>query len=245
MAGSIGPYGACQADGSEYSGAYGAVMGEEQLAAWHRPRFELLCDCRGSGGASGGGGVDVLAMETLPCLAEVRALLSLLPSRPAARCWISLACGSGSALVSGEPVADAVREIARRDMAGQVQAVGVNCTAPHLVPALIRALRGAMAMAAGGGARRKRAIVVYPNSGEDWDSDGRVWVGESASEIWRLERDAGGVEVPLVQAPLVQAAREWVELAGEGGCLVGGCCRVGPQHIRCLSAHFGGGRTTS
>ena len=65
VAASVGPYGAALADGSEYRGDYGLSVAE--LARWHRPRLEVLADA----------GADVLALETIPCLAEVEALLSL------------------------------------------------------------------------------------------------------------------------------------------------------------------------
>lgn len=37
IAGSVGPYGACLHDGSEYSGAYISNVSRERLAEWHRP----------------------------------------------------------------------------------------------------------------------------------------------------------------------------------------------------------------
>ncbi len=66
VAASVGPYGAMLADGSEYRGDYGRTAA--QLRDWHRPRFEILADA----------GADVLAVETVPCLAEVQALVDLL-----------------------------------------------------------------------------------------------------------------------------------------------------------------------
>ena len=60
MAGSVGPYGACQHDGSEYHGNYVDHMTTEELIEWHRPRVvELLAS-----------GADILACETIP--AKVR-----------------------------------------------------------------------------------------------------------------------------------------------------------------------------
>ncbi|MDT8322407.1 MAG: homocysteine S-methyltransferase family protein, partial [Xanthomonadales bacterium] len=42
VAASIGPYGACLADGSEYHGEYG--VGKQELLEFHRPRIALLAD---------------------------------------------------------------------------------------------------------------------------------------------------------------------------------------------------------
>lgn len=83
VAGSIGPYGACQADMSEYTGAYVDCMSEEDFIEWHRPRLTALLEA----------GVDYLAFETFPALLEANAILRLLqqeaPHMPA---WISFSC---------------------------------------------------------------------------------------------------------------------------------------------------------
>jgi homocysteine S-methyltransferase len=52
VAASARPYGATLADGSEYRGRYGLSV--RDLAAWHRPRLEVLAEA----------GPDVLALET-------------------------------------------------------------------------------------------------------------------------------------------------------------------------------------
>ena len=66
VAGSVGPYGAMLADGSEYTGGYVDRMGVGDLRAFHRPRMELLADA----------GADVLACETVPAAAEAEALIA-------------------------------------------------------------------------------------------------------------------------------------------------------------------------
>ena len=56
VAGSVGPYGACQHDGSEYHGNYVDHMTHKELMEWHQPRVrELLTS-----------GADILACETIP-----------------------------------------------------------------------------------------------------------------------------------------------------------------------------------
>ena len=49
----------------------------------------------------------------------------------------------------------------------EVVAVGVNCTAPRFVESLIAEAASATA----------KPIVVYPNSGEGWDSRSGRWIG--------------------------------------------------------------------
>jgi homocysteine S-methyltransferase len=62
VAGSIGPYGACLADGSEYTGSYKDSISVPDLAEWHRKRFEIIVDQTAA---------DILAVETIPCMTEV------------------------------------------------------------------------------------------------------------------------------------------------------------------------------
>jgi homocysteine S-methyltransferase len=166
VAASVGPYGAMLADGSEYRGDYGLSVRE--LRQWHRPRLQVLADAGG----------DVLAVETVPCLAEVDALCAELDAL-GAPAWLAITC-AGTQTRFGEPAAEAFA------MAGECAAViatGVNCTAPADVLSLVR-----LAAAASG-----KPVVAYPNSGEGWDAAARAWTGSrgfAASDVRRWV-DAG------------------------------------------------------
>jgi homocysteine S-methyltransferase len=153
VAASVGPYGAVLADGSEYRGDYGLDV--TQLRRFHRPRLEILASA----------GADVLAVETLPCLAEVEAVVRELDSLDVPA-WLSVTCARGRTR-AGESLADAF------SMAGEctaVFAVGVNCLAPSEV-------RDAVALAV---SCTGKPAVAYPNSGEVWDAGARGWSGERA-----------------------------------------------------------------
>jgi homocysteine S-methyltransferase len=152
VAASVGPYGAALADGSEYRGDYGLTVAE--LRRWHRPRLAVLADA----------GADVLALETIPCLAEVEALLAEVDGLgvPA---WLSITCDATSTR-AGEPAADAFTMA--RDCAA-VFAVGVNCTDPRDVEQLVRIAAQ----------RSGKPVVAYPNSGERWDAERRAWTGRA------------------------------------------------------------------
>lgn len=170
VAASVGPYGAFLADGSEYRGDYGLTV--EELMAWHRPRLAVLAAA----------GADLLACETLPCLAEGEALARLLPELPAASAWLAFSCRDGAHIAHGEPLA-AAAELA--EQTPQVIAVGVNCTPPRFVAALLRTARSAT----------NKALLCYPNSGETWDNANHCWVDSpdagdfaAAALSWR---DAG------------------------------------------------------
>ena len=150
VAASVGPYGAVLADGSEYRGDYGLSV--RQLRDWHRPRLEVLLDS----------GADVLAVETIPCLAEAEALLAEIDGsgHPA---WLSLTV-AGDRTRAGEPLAETFAMAA--DVT-EVVAVGVNCCAPADV---LSAVTQAVSV---------RPAVAYPNSGQGWDAESRCWTGDS------------------------------------------------------------------
>jgi homocysteine S-methyltransferase len=193
VAASIGPYGAVRADGSEYRGDYGLSV--DELRAFHRPRLRVLADAA----------PDVLAVETIPCLAEVEALLAELDT-VGVPAWLSLTC-AGTLTRAGEP-AEAAFAMARDCPA--VFAVGVNCIDPRDAPDLV-----SLAARASG-----RPVVVYPNSGEtyvrgwhgaavfdpddvtDWIRRGARLVGgccrvgpAEIEQLARTVRAAAGVEV--------------------------------------------------
>jgi homocysteine S-methyltransferase len=186
VAGSAGPYGASRADGSEYRGDYGLSV--SQLRAWHRPRIAALVEA----------GADVVACETIPCLAEAEALLLELAGTDVP-CWLSLTC-AGDRTRAGEP---AYEGFAMARDVPEVVAAGVNCVDPADVP-------GLLVLAA---AASRKPGVVYPNRGEEWDSELRTWTGS-------------GRFTP-------SDVTTWVEA---GARLVGGCCRVGPADIAAMRA---------
>lgn len=153
VAGSVGPYGASRADGSEYRGDYGLTV--RQLRVFHRPTIAALVEA----------GADVLAFETIPGLAEVEAVLAEVDGS-GMDCWVSLTCADGRTR-AGESVAAAYAMA--RDVA-EVLAVGVNCTSPMEVGPLVRVAAE----------RSGRPAVVYPNAGERWDPRMRRWVGSTS-----------------------------------------------------------------
>jgi homocysteine S-methyltransferase len=156
VAGSVGPYGAMLADGSEYTGAYADELGIAALRAFHRPRMEILA----------GAGADVLACETVPAAAEAGALVAEAVS-VGMPIWLSLTTVLDDEGIPrtrrGESAADVYALVAG---VPEVIAVGVNCTSPAAIGPTIAA-----ASAAG------KPIVVYPNSGESWDATDRRWTG--------------------------------------------------------------------
>lgn len=167
VAASVGSYGAFLADGSEYRGDYGLSV--EELMAWHRPRMAALVDA----------GPDLLACETLPCLAEGEALVRLLAEFAPMPAWLSFSCCDAARVCHGELFADCA---ALADRSAQVVAVGLNCTPPPLVADLLRAAAQATS----------KPLLAYPNSGESWDAQARCWLPGTGvtdfagpAQIWR------------------------------------------------------------
>ncbi len=154
VAGSVGPYGAFLADGSEYRGDYD--LHEDELIAFHRPRIATLVAA----------GADMLACETIPCLMEAHALARLLREFPTISAWFSFSARDESHICHGETLAECA---ALLDDHPQVAAIGVNCTAPQYITGLIHAARSATS----------KPIVVYPNSGEHYDAATNRWYGET------------------------------------------------------------------
>lgn len=157
VAASIGPFGACRHNGSEYTGNYG--ISHDELSEFHAARLTLLDTA----------GADLLACETIPDRQEVDVLHDLL-ERVQSPAWVSFSCRNGREISDGTPL---------RDMAAlfrdhpRVLALGVNCTAPQFLPQLIDELRaGAPGV----------PIVAYPNSGETYQADGNRWLGAASGQ---------------------------------------------------------------
>jgi homocysteine S-methyltransferase len=187
IAGSVGPYGAFLADGSEYRGDY--VLEKEDMKTFHRGRIQALVDA----------GVDVLACETIPSLRETEALLELLQREfEGEEAWFTFTLKDGQHISDGTPLE---RIAALFDGVKQVVALGFNCTPDDV------ALRALKPLQEG----RKWKMIVYPNSGEQWNAAAREWEGK---------RTEGGL--------LAAKTRQW---ADAGAVLVGGCCRTTPKDI--------------
>ena len=188
VAASVGPYGAYLADGSEFRGDYD--LSEEALVRFHRTRWQVLVES----------GADLLACETIPARKEALALRRLLSDTPTVSAWFSFSCKDDRHISDGTELAAVAQELSSSP---QIVAIGVNCTAPRFLPSLISELRKVT----------DKPIVVYPNSGELWDADGKRWL--PAHE----------------PVDLAQAAVQWQK---QGASLIGGCCRTGPDLIRAM-----------
>ena len=180
VAGSVGPYGAFLSDGSEYRGEYKRT--KEELQAFHRPRIRALIDA----------GVDLLALETMPQLAEIEALLEMLREEfSGAVAWLSCTLAESGHISDGTCIEQVLR------VANQYQdvvlAFGVNCVPTGVVRDALQLMRR----------RTKLPLLCYPNSGEIWDAETKTWsAGRGSNSSW------------------AEMAKEWSENGAKliGGC---------------------------
>ena len=190
IAGSIGPYGAMLHDGSEYSGDYG--LSRQDLGGFHEHRLNILSQTA----------VDILAIETIPSVLELEALTELLSHTRGPNAWISMSCKDAGHVCDGTSIEECARIV---DRCARVIAFGINCTAPEHTSDLLRRIV----------TTTRKPVVVYPNSGEQYDAEKGGWRG----------CDGDGL-------PGMHMVQEWQSL---GARLIGGCCRTTPEWIARVS----------
>lgn len=90
-----------------------------------------------------------------------------------------------------------------------VVALGINCTSPEYTTSLIRELRQATP---------DKFTLAYPNSGETYSATDNSWSGT------------------VSPVDCASAASDWIKA---GAMAVGGCCRMGPEHIASMGRLIG------
>ncbi|KAK9871007.1 hypothetical protein WA026_009967 [Henosepilachna vigintioctopunctata] len=170
VAGSIGPYGAYLHDGSEYNGKYTDHIGIEELREYHKSRMSALIE----------GGVDLLAIETIPSKKEAELLVDMIKDYPEIKAWLSFSCKSdGISTAHGDNFVEAVRSCYEQNP-DQLIAVGVNCIQPSAVEPLLSKVNVDQ--------EKKIPLIVYANSGEKYDEffgwDNRADALEPYIPVW-------------------------------------------------------------
>lgn len=150
IAGSVGPYGAYLADGSEYTGNY--QLSEDEFIEFHQIRIQALIDAK----------ADILACETLPNFAEIKALVKVLKQYPSMTAWFSFTLKDANHLSDGTPLKEVIDYLNNVD---QVVSVGINCIALEEVTAALTVLQ----------TLTRKPLIVYPNSGEQYDPTTKQW----------------------------------------------------------------------
>ena len=150
IAGSVGPYGAYLANGSEYTGDY--QLSESEFIAFHKDRVTALIDA----------GVDILACETMPSFLEIKALAKLIQQFPMVNCWFSLTLKDQQHISDGTPLIEVIEYL---NSIEQIVSVGINCIALEKVTPALEVLSELTG----------KPLIVYPNSGEQYDPTTKQW----------------------------------------------------------------------
>ena len=150
IAGSVGPYGAYLANGSEYTGDY--QLSESEFIAFHKDRVTALIDA----------GVDILACETMPSFLEIKALVKLIQQFSMVNCWFSLTLKDQQHISDGTPLTEVIEYL---NSIEQIVSVGINCIALEKVTPALEVLSKLTS----------KPLIVYPNSGEQYDPTTKQW----------------------------------------------------------------------
>ena len=158
--GSVGPYGAFLADGSEYRGDYRRSRAEYD--EFHRSRLKALIKA----------GVDGIAIETMPRADEAAVIVELVEElAPSLGSWVAFTTRDGIHTVAGEPLDEAAEAVSKTPT---IIAVGVNCSSPSNTTQALEQIRR----------RQLGPLVAYPNSGEEYAQ--ARWVGHATIDIASL-----------------------------------------------------------
>ncbi|KAJ8670603.1 hypothetical protein QAD02_001862 [Eretmocerus hayati] len=195
VAGSIGPYAAFLHDCSEYTGgSYKDIDSMDSIMEWHKPRIETLIAA----------GVDLLAIETIPCAREAEGLIGLLKQYPGIKAWLSFSCKTdGKSIADGCNFRETILRCRQAANPDQIVAYGVNCLAPRSVTPLLKSVNQ-------NNANELIPMVAYPNSGEQYSSETYGWTTDGDFH------------------PPEEFVKEWLDL---GVRYIGGCCRTGTKDI--------------
>ena len=231
VAASIGCYGALMNGGEEYTGDYGDMTTAE-LEVIQRRRIEAVCSVEG---------VDVLLLETMANMDEVRALLTTtLPAVcPQLPVIVSLSAADDTRMRDGTPLRDAFDFILQHTRttitpAGEapdtaadgkcsIVAFGVNCCEPQYGNAIMQLAKSAILdhyhilQSYPSSGRSLPLPIFYPNSGEQYDATHGSFHGER-----QLDSSADSPELTALVVG-------WYEA---GARILGGCCRTDDRYIR-------------
>lgn len=166
--------------------------------------------------------VDIWLGETLSLIAEAQAV-HVAVKDSGKPLWIAFTLEDGQSqsparLRSEEPVVDA----ARWALEAKVEALLFNCSQPEYMDEAIRDAKRVFTSEAKVGVRPPR-IGAYANAFESKAKDDAANVGISSTR-----EDMNG-------DAYLNFARQWVS---SGASIIGGCCGIGCEHIRHLSAQL-------
>lgn len=213
---SLGAYGATMVPSTEYSGEYG-TMTEETLFNFHLERMSTFTD------SDEWNEIDLVAIETLPRVDEVRAARKMMRQGTDKAYWISCVFPNNERLPDGTGIDELVKTLLEGDR--QPWAIGINCTKAHKVAALVQRFEDAAQQLH----MELPRLVMYPDGAGSkvYDTTLQQWTGDDG-DLQPWDEQVCGI----VQE--VQKRGRWK------GITVGGCCKTTPEHIKRLRKRLDG-----
>lgn len=228
---SIGCYGSALANGSEYTGNY--LLSKEALIDFHRAKFKFF---RNNSRVNG------ILFETIPSKVEVEAILQLLVTAQEQQCTsaayddrsnnlvicLSLACQNECTLNDGTPMTTILDTILHVDHIKDensrlIHCIGVNCCKIQYIYSLSKTIAEHILKS-----KVRRAIALYPNSGEEWDAQHNCWkTGSGCSDSKAFANEL----LRCIQG-IHDLCKEYDQ--PDLPIIVGGCCRTSPDNISAL-----------
>lgn len=188
---SIGPYGAYLADGSEYTGNYDVT--EANLRNFHKRRIEILKEA----------GAEIFGLDTFPNLTEAKICAEIFEELKV-DFYASFSFKNEKVTNSGNTILECVEGLNKYK---KLKAIGVNCTKPKYITDIIKGYKKVTDL----------PIIVYPNSGEEYDPITKKWNGEKDLTIY------------------TNWLNDWAEA---GATIIGGCCGVTHEDINQIYKFF-------
>ncbi len=183
IVGSYGPFGASLSNGSEYTGRYNTP--NQIIEKFHIENMNIIKELD----------IDIILYETIPCLTEIE-ILSKLVEEYEKEVWVSFTCNENLEFRDGSSIIKACKILSSIK---NISTIGINCFSPLLVAKAIKRLKD----------NSNKKILIYPNSGEIYNSKNKDWCGEN-----------------LFDSSMI---KKWVDLSPD---IIGGCCRVDCKDIK-------------
>lgn len=210
---SMGPYNAVLPGTNEYSGRYDGVS-QQELVNFHRKRCSVFDNLIGK---SEEPKAQLYCFETIGNKCEALSIVDVMTERErrAVPFWMSFQCRDSEHLANGDKLAAVVRATLAQCLTRNLVAIGVNCVKLIHVQQLVQTIKTAVHeyMEELGNSAWRVDVMAYPNSAEVWTEQGWKWPKENVDH---------GMD-------------SWAStIVASGATAVGGCCRIGPEGIRCL-----------
>jgi len=215
---SLGAYGATMVPSTEYSGEYGA-MTEQGLFEFHFGRISAFVE------SEEWKEIDLVAIETLPRIEEVRAARKMMRNVADKPYWVSCVFPNDDDKL---PDGSDIEELVHAMLGGERPpfAIGLNCTKVHKMAKLVQRFE----QAAKSLSLELPRLVIYPDGAgrKIYNTTLQQWVGEDGDQrAWDQQ--------------VFDIVKGVIDRGNWKGILVGGCCKTRPVHIKKLRERLDGG----